>query len=246
MRMFAIGLFACGLALGGAEAAPLENCVKAEAAYQAGDLGLEVAYYTRCIEEDRPRGQKLAIALNNRGVAHHALGDPDAAIGDFDQALSLDPAYAMAQANRGLAYVAKGEFVQAMLDYDKAIELDPAYAPAYANRCWLFGYMGYGESALADCDESLRLDPDDADTLDSRAFAYWIIEDREQSRRDLVLARRLDPARPTWQQRFAEFETMFSVGYPYSVASIQSADSQEEPDEHEDAPSPVVLQANPH
>ena len=101
-----------------------------------------------------------------------------APIGDYDTALSLDAAYAMAYANRGMAHLAKGHFVQSLQDYDTAIEFDPAYAPAYTNRCWLFGFMGYGEAALADCDESLRLRPDDAFTLDARAFAFWLLEDR--------------------------------------------------------------------
>ena len=246
LRALAVLILASGLALGRAAAAPLENCLKGEAAYQAGTHDREIEFYTRCIDEDGVRGGRLAIALNNRGVAHHATGDPDSAIEDYDRALAIAPDYAVAYANRGLAHLAKGAFVQALRDYDTAIRLDPAYAPAYANRCWLFGFMGYGDRALADCDASLGLAPNDPETLDSRAFAYWILEDQENARRDLVLARRLDPVRPAWQERFVEFEQKFSVGYPYSAASVQSADSHHEVAELGLPQESEVLLANPH
>lgn len=246
LRAVAFLALASALALGDAEAQPLENCLKGEAAYRAGDHDLEVEFYTRCIDEDGPRGARRAIAHNNRGVAHLARGDADSAIADYDSAIAIDPDYAVAYANRGLARLAKGEFVHALQDYDTAIRLDPAYGPAYASRCWLFAYMGYGETALADCDASLDLRPDDPATLDTRAFAYWILEDRERARRDVELARRLDPARPTWQERFVEFENEFSVGYPYSTASVQSADSHR-PEVDPQAPQePAVLLADPH
>ena len=234
MRALAIlsllSALAAGMAWGNAAAAPLEHCVKAEAAYRAENPALEIDYYTRCIEDEGPEGANLAIAHNNRGVAHLAAGDPDSALDDYERALSLDSAYAMAYANRGMAHLAKGNVVQSLRDYDTAIEFDPAYAPAYTSRCWLFGFMGYGEAALEDCDESLRLRPDDSFTLDTRAFAFWLTEDREKARRDLELARRLDPSRPAWDQRFAEFEKIFSVGYPYAAATVQSADRQAETD----------------
>ena len=106
--------------------------------------------------------------------------------------------------------------------------------------------MGYGDPALADCDESLRLNPDDATALDSRAFAYWLLEKQEKARLDLELARELDPARPTWEDRFAEFEKKFSIGYPYSAASVQSADRHEGTDEPAVSQRPAALLANPH
>ena len=250
MRALAIVILASGLTSsmgwGSAEAASLENCVKAEEAYQADSHGQEIEYYTRCIDEDGPSGVKLAIAHNNRGVAHLVVGDADSAIEDYDRALLLDPAYAIARTNRGMAHVAKGAFVQALRDYDKALELDPAYGPAYASRCWLFGFMGYGDTALADCDESLRLNPLDATALDSRAFAYWLLEEQERARLDLELAREIDPERPVWEDRFTEFEKKFSVGYPYSAASVQSADRNEGTDEPALQQGPAPLLANPH
>ena len=46
-------------------------------------------------------GHNLAIAYNNRGNAYKANGDLDRAIADYNQAIALDPKYALAYNNRG-------------------------------------------------------------------------------------------------------------------------------------------------
>ena len=214
------------LSAGGSHAATLDHCIEAEAAYQAGNHDLEIEHYTRCIDGSGLSAKTQAIAHNNRGVAHYAKGHRDKAVADYDMALSIYPGYAMAFANRGNAYLAGGNFDQAMRDFDAAIALDPEFGLAYSNRCWLFGLMGHAEEALAGCDESLRLSPDNATALDDRAFAYWMLEDRVKAREDLEHAHRLDPSHATWQERFREFEALFSIGEPGNESSVQSADSR--------------------
>jgi tetratricopeptide (TPR) repeat protein len=214
------------LSAGDSNAATLDHCIEAETAYQAGNHDLEIEHYTRCIDGSGLNTKTRAIAHNNRGVAHYAKGHRDKAIADYDMALSIDPDYAMAFANRGNAYLTGGNFDQAMRDFDTAIALDPEFGLAYSNRCWLFGLLGRAEEALAACDESLRLSPDNATALDDRAFAYWMLEDQVKVREDLELAHRLDPSYATWQERFREFEALFSIGYPDNEPSFQSADSR--------------------
>ena len=64
--------------------------------------------FTQNSESDEAQySPNLAIAHNNRGVARLATGDPEGAIADYDRALSLDSAYAMAYANRGMAHLAQ-------------------------------------------------------------------------------------------------------------------------------------------
>jgi lipoprotein NlpI len=76
------------------------------------------------------------VAFINRGKARADKGTLDAAIADYDKAISLDPNWARIYNNRGFAKVRKGDFDAAIADLDKAIALDPTDAYAYNNRVW--------------------------------------------------------------------------------------------------------------
>jgi tetratricopeptide (TPR) repeat protein len=54
--------------------------------------------------------EKLARTFNDRGVAYVDKREYDRAIEDFDQAIKLDPNYALAFNNRGIAYADKGQY----------------------------------------------------------------------------------------------------------------------------------------
>ena len=70
----------------------------------------------------------------NAGVELQEQGQLEEAIAEYDEAISLDPGFALAYCNRGVAYNDKNEFARAIADFDKAIELDPELARAYGNR----------------------------------------------------------------------------------------------------------------
>ena len=53
---------------------------------------------------------------------------------DANEAIRLNPLYALAFNNRGYIYVKKGDYNRAMADYNEAIRLDPKYALALCNR----------------------------------------------------------------------------------------------------------------
>src|SRR6516164_641390 len=66
------------------------------------------------IKAARDKGDKLAEAFNNRGVAYRLKGDYDRAIADYNQAIKLKPS-AEGYFNRGNAQLGKGH-------YDRAID----------------------------------------------------------------------------------------------------------------------------
>ena len=136
-------------------------------------------------------------------------GEYDQVFWDVYDAIRLNPGDAVAYRNRGSAYHKKGDYDRAIRDYDEAIRLDPGYALAYSNRCWAYGLLRRPNEAVKDCHEALSLLPDEPEILDSRALAYWLMGEHDKAQHDLESARQLDPSRPTWQERFREFEGMF-------------------------------------
>ena len=68
------------------------------------------------------------MAWNNKGIALYSQGKYNEAIKAYDEAIKLDPKYAMAWNNKGLALNSQGKYNEAIKAYDEAIKLDPKYA----------------------------------------------------------------------------------------------------------------------
>ena len=115
----------------------------------------KVAHYS----EDQVKASDSAIDCYNRGRAKHNLGQYEAAIADYDNAIRLKPNYALAYNNRGLAKYYLGQYEAAIADYDNAIRLKPNYVFAYNNRGLTKHDLGQYEAAIADYDNAIRLKP---------------------------------------------------------------------------------------
>jgi tetratricopeptide (TPR) repeat protein len=135
----------------------------------------------------------LAWAYTNRGDVYLVTGDSDRAIADYDQAIRLDPKYAVAYNNRGSAYQDKGDNDRAIADHDTAIRLDPTYAHAYRNRGMAYWAKGDNDRAIADYDQAIRLDPKYAVAYNNRGSAYQDKGDNDRAIADHDTAIRLDP-----------------------------------------------------
>jgi tetratricopeptide (TPR) repeat protein len=96
-----------------------------------------------------------------RGVAHTELGEYQAAIGDFDRILRLQPANAEAYYLRGNARYRKGDPTGAMADYDMALKLDAKLLPCYVARASAHAARGNQAAAAADYQAARRVTPDD-------------------------------------------------------------------------------------
>ena len=67
-----------------------------------------------------------------------------------DEAIRLNPQYAIAYYRRGLSYYDLGQYERAIQDYDGAIRLNPQHAAAYYVRG--MGYEGLGKTKEAELD----------------------------------------------------------------------------------------------
>jgi lipoprotein NlpI len=83
----------------------------------------------------------------------------DLALGDYNEAIRLDPTKAYGYNNRGRLWSAKKEYDKAIADYTEAIRLDPKDAVARNNRGGAWLAKKEYDKAIADYTEAQRLDP---------------------------------------------------------------------------------------
>ena len=112
-----------------------------------------------------------AWAYNDRGVARYESGDSGGAISDYDEAIKIDPQFALAYNNRGVARADSGDSGGAISDYDRAIKINPQDALAYNNRGFTRYASGDIPGAIADYDRAIKIDPQYALAYGNRGVA---------------------------------------------------------------------------
>ncbi len=97
---------------------------------------------------------------NNRGLVYFWAGQGQAALRDYNRALSLDPLLAAAYNNRGNYFASPGAAVEgaldlALADYDRAINLNPLHIRARINQAVTLRKLRRYNAALMALDEAL-------------------------------------------------------------------------------------------
>lgn len=78
--------------------------------------------------------EQLSRAYAGRGAWQFKKKNYDAALADYDRALSIDAENIEFYDYRADAWMAKGDLSRAIDNYDQVIRLDPTYAAAYYSR----------------------------------------------------------------------------------------------------------------
>lgn len=152
-----------------------------------------IAACGRAISSGKLRDRDLALIYNRRGLELQRGGDPDSALKDFDEALRLDPKFALALSNRATIFRIRGDFNTAVSNYSEAIRLNPKLVQAYNGRGLAFNDKEEHDSAIADFNEAIRLDPRLALAYANRAAAYRAKGDFDHAIADCDEAIRIDP-----------------------------------------------------
>jgi tetratricopeptide (TPR) repeat protein len=109
--------------------------------------------------EDEPSKQERARkeeakSYYDRGKTSATSGNFQAAIADFDLAISFKPKYALAYFNRGMARYQLGDKQGALADYNMAIDISPKYAEAYRQRGIIKSELGDKQAAIFNFDRA--------------------------------------------------------------------------------------------
>ena len=123
-------------------------------------------------------------------------GDLNAALGYANEAIALQPDYALAYCSRGATYRRLGKLDEALADYTKAIELqEPVHVPvdAYRERGLALLQLGEYQEALADFNRIINEEHGwNPDTYRQRAKVYQAMGRKDLAGADQQTARRLD------------------------------------------------------
>jgi protein O-mannosyl-transferase len=117
-----------------------------------------IVLFTDVIEKN-PRNEHAWWA---RGTYKSTMKDTRGAMKDFNNAISLCPAYAKAYLNRGMLKAGTGDFNAALVDLNAAVQIIPDYTKAYTNRGYIKAMLGDYKGALDDLDHSIKINPNDA------------------------------------------------------------------------------------
>lgn len=131
--------------------------------------------------------------FNDLGLALYVLGQRDAAMQHYQQALALKPDYATAHNNLAILFQESGRNDDAIDHYRQAVTLDPDLITAHINLAQMFRLCGQHQSALTHYQQVLALKPREADAHAGLATVLFDLGRHDEARKSIELALKYDP-----------------------------------------------------
>ncbi|XP_054683760.1 tetratricopeptide repeat protein 6 isoform X1 [Grus americana] len=128
-----------------------------------------------------------APLLTNRGVINQLMGYLPCAMKDYQQAISVDPNYALAYFNAANIYFHNRQFSQAYHYYSKVLQLDPRNESAVMNRAITNTLLNNIEEAKKDFEKAICLCPFSAAVYFNRANFYNGLKQYELAEKDISI-----------------------------------------------------------
>ena len=130
-----------------------------------------------------------SAAFNNRGVARWEIGQIENALGDFENAVLVNPNDPIPHVNKGDVLKRLNEYQKAIESYTQAIEIEGNIS-FYICRAYTYVEMDLPQKAIEDFDVALGLDPKHKQTYIARGKAYEAIGDKTRATQDFERARK--------------------------------------------------------
>lgn len=123
------------------------------------------------------------VAHNNLGVSLKEMGEIDAAIQHYREALRIKPDYSKARNNLGAALETMGEIDAAIAHYREVLRIKPDHASTCSNLGGALKKQGHLDEAVALFQKALRLQPDHSEAHNNLGVTL-----EEQGRIDEAIA----------------------------------------------------------
>ena len=157
----------------------------------------------------RVTGSMEAYDLFLRGVAAFRSFDEGAnrrAREYFEQAIAIDPEFAVARANYSAALIVENGFDNTPLSIKEkalnhaqlAVRYDPLDSRCHSSLGWAYRFSNEFDLAILHMDEGLRLNPSDAGMLADMASILVIVGRAEEAVNSIKKAMELNPNHPEW------------------------------------------------
>lgn len=150
--LLAIGL-ALTLAMSGGRAAQADardDCFSQDNARRISGCG-------ELIEDPTTDANLRSRAYAMRALAHAMRGNYSRSIPDYDEALQINPDFAVAWNNRAWSLFKSGQPMRALPDVQRSLDLSPLSAHSYDTRAHIRQVTGDPERALKDYNKAIRL-----------------------------------------------------------------------------------------
>ena len=139
-----------------------------------------------------PAGAALYTRLQNTlGNVYHDLGRHEEALAAYQQAIALDPKFALPHNGRGNVYRALGRHEEALSAYQQAIALDPTYALPHNGRGTVYRDLGRHEEALSAYQQAITLDSQNGVSHTTLAGLYRQLGQETEYQKHIEIARGL-------------------------------------------------------
>lgn len=137
-----------------------------------------------------------AFAHFNLGVTLADRGQPAAALGEYAEALRIDPQFARGYNNLGAALMDLGKAEEAMTQFDRALSIAPRYPEAHHNMGRALVERGRLEEAVEQFRQALADDPDYAPAHIEMGIALMRLGRADDAIIHYTAALRLQPDHP--------------------------------------------------